>query len=96
MSQDNSQSSFDPDWGFGTPEDIFVLPKELPQKLPIDAINCALSRANAILMLLVGSGANLEDGFDLRHDYIMDAICCLQGQIAQARTILNCAQEAKQ
>lgn len=37
---------------FSTPEDIFDISSQVEAGVPIDAITCAISRANAVLLML--------------------------------------------
>ena len=53
--------------GFALPEDLLCVSQDAEAGLPIDAITCALDRANSVLMLL-------EDHFTFRVGCIRPAI----------------------
>ncbi len=68
-----------------TPEDFFRHPApDMPRDLPVDAILRALDRANAMLYLLQGDGADINEGFTLDHRIVMDAVDAVQGLIISA------------
>lgn len=76
-----------------TPEDLLVLPPGPLDAFPINALNCALSRASAVLLLLSANGGDLETGFSIHHDAVMDALWCLDGLLAQAKTLANASYQ---
>lgn len=86
-----SKCTCTPDVSPGTPEDLFVLPPGKLPEFPIDALNCTLSRAASVLLLLSADGGSIEDGFSLRHDDVMNVIWCVEGLLEQAQTLVNCA-----
>ncbi len=51
----------------------------------IDAQDRALARADAVTMLLVAAGADIE-GFDIPHPQVMEAFGLVADLIAEART----------
>ena len=69
-----------------TPEEFFIAPKEA--EFPIDAINCAYQRADAILTMLIASlGGDNELGF---HPHtISNAIWQVQANLEQIHTMAN-------
>lgn len=71
-----------------TPEEFFIAPKEA--EFPIDAINCAFARANAILTMLIATLGNQENQQFHPHT-IGDAIWQVQANLEQIHTMANYA-----
>ena len=64
----------------GTPETLFTIPGNVEPGYPLDAIECALSRADATLLLLSGQfdGAGAER---LADDAIGNVLWAVRGEI---------------
>lgn len=79
--------------GPGTPEEFFS-EQQHPRGIALDALNRALSRAESVLQLLLASGANINDGFPLSHESVMDALESVIGSIDQAKMIIRAGTAA--
>ena len=64
----------------GTPEAVLAIPADVPAGYPIDAIECALSRADAVLVLLSGQfdGTGAER---LADHVICNALWAVRGEL---------------
>lgn len=71
---------------FSQPEDLFCITTKAPAGVPIDAITCAVERAQAVLCLL-------EDQFEaeqsqrLTNRVILSALWGVRGTLEQIRTL---------
>lgn len=73
---------------FDTPEQLFAITDEAVEGgLYVDALNCTLSRADAIAQLLASACSDLEEGYSVNQSTIADGIWTLCGLIDQAKTI---------
>lgn len=72
----------------GTPESVLSVAGDLPPGYPIDAIDCALSRAEALLVLLSGQfdGTGTERLVD---SIICNALWVVSGDLAMLRKLLD-------
>jgi hypothetical protein len=77
----------------GTPEDLFVLPPGKLPEFPVDALNCTLSRASSVLLLLSADGGSIKDGFSLHHVDVMNVIWCIEGLLEQAKMLTERAHQ---
>ena len=71
-----------------TPEDVLSIASDMPAGYPIDAIDCALSRANAVLILLSGQ----FDGSDnerLAGHLIANILWSIQGDLALIQKLVR-------
>ena len=74
--------------GFTTPEQALAISADVPAGYPIDAIDCALSRADAVLDLL----ACQFDGADsprLADNIISNALWAVSGELALLRKLFE-------
>lgn len=55
-------------------EEHFTMHCEASAELNVDVLSRQLKQIYATLMLLQGDGFHSNDGFELRHDIVMDAI----------------------
>lgn len=69
-----------------TPEDFFIEPQEAG--FPIDAINCAYARADAILTMLIATLGN-QDNQQFHPHTIGDALWQVQANLEQIYTMTN-------
>ncbi|MDR7092103.1 hypothetical protein [Cellvibrio fibrivorans] len=75
-----------------TPEGFMSIPKD--QLFPIDAINCAKSRANAALTMLIVA-LNTKDASESIHPHtIAEFLWSLQGHIDQMEIMINHAYKS--
>ncbi|MFO7593441.1 MAG: hypothetical protein R6X15_05280 [Pseudomonadota bacterium] len=73
-----------------TPEELFSIPADAPTTIDPDVMTVILSRADAVIALLLRDGeGNVEDGFGLQHEVIMEALDCVSGLIRQAQQMTN-------
>lgn len=72
----------------GTPEDFMVLRPDAPAGVPIDAIECAIARANSILILLQGQFES-EDSNTLSNGIIANTLWAVQGMLEEIRILAN-------
>jgi len=76
------------------PEDILVVSPDTPKGYPTDAINFALSRAQAVSLLL--SSQFEDDGISrLTDKCICSAFGALDSELATIRTLLNYGEETE-
>jgi phosphoribosylcarboxyaminoimidazole (NCAIR) mutase len=71
-----------------TPEDVLSIASDMPAGYPIGAIDCALSRANAVLILLSGQ----FDGSDserLAGHLIANILWSVQGDLALIKKMVK-------
>ncbi len=73
----------------GTPEELFQINPKYQPGLNIDALLMSLTRARSVLLLLEGSGHDLNEGFDLNHSSVMEALSCVEGLVSQALMIIE-------
>lgn len=69
-----------------TPEEFFIEPKEA--EFPIDAINCAHQRANAILTMLIATLGN-QDNQQFHPRTICSAVWQVQANLEQIHIMAN-------
>ena len=73
----------------GEPEHYMIVPKK--QEIDTDALNCILTRARGVCILLSGQ---FNDDSDRFSDHILDgAVWALNGLIDQAEIIVNGKEE---
>lgn len=72
-----------------TPENFFI-PNPNVDDIPHNAVRCALSRAKAVLELVMDNGHDLKTGFMVSQATLMDALWCLSGILDQVETMLDC------
>ena len=72
----------------GTPEDVLAVPADVPAGYPINAMECALSRADAVLVLLSGQFDGTGDG-RLADHVICNALWAVSGELAILRKLLD-------
>ena len=72
----------------GTTEDVFVVANDLEPGVPINAINCAISRAQAILNLIM---PQFDGTSEFRHSdpVICNAIWAIQGEIEKLSKMVH-------
>ena len=72
----------------GTPEAVLAVPADMPAGYPIDAIECALSRADAVLVLL--SGQFDGTGAERLADHIVcNALWSVRGELDNLGKLLS-------
>jgi hypothetical protein len=69
-----------------TPEDFFEIPDT--ENFPIDAINCAYTRADAILTMLIATLGN-QNNQQFHPHMIGDAIWQVQANLEQINAMVN-------
>jgi hypothetical protein len=75
-----------------TPEGFMTIPKD--ELFPIDAINCAKGRVNAVLNMLIVA-LNTKDAADTIHPHtIAEALWSVQGHIDQMEIMIDHAYES--
>ncbi|SFP27469.1 hypothetical protein SAMN05216229_101258 [Geopseudomonas sagittaria] len=73
---------------YSTPEDVLRVPGDVPPGYPIDAIDCALSRADAVVVLL--SGQFDGTGAERLADHIVsNALWAVRGELAMLRQLFE-------
>lgn len=74
----------------GTPEEYFT-PRSNPEKeIPVDALLCALQRAQAVLLFTRDNGEkDIKEGFTINHSLVLDSLDCVDGLLTQAITMVN-------
>ena len=72
----------------GTPENVLSVADDLPSGYPIDAIDCALSRAEALMALLSGQFDGTGAG-RLVDSIICNALWAVSGDLALLRKLLD-------
>ncbi len=72
-----------------TPEDVMTVAADLPAGYPVDAMECALLRADAVLVLLSGQFDGTGSGQLLADNIIADALWSVRGQLAAVRKLLE-------
>ncbi|SDU04760.1 hypothetical protein SAMN05216296_1472 [Pseudomonas pohangensis] len=65
---------------FTTPEDVLTVPENMPAGYPVDAISCAIARADAMLLLIEGQ-FDADDG-RLADHVIANALWAVRGELA--------------
>lgn len=78
---------------FSLPEDLLSVNQEAPAGIPIDAITCALERANAVLLLLEDQ-FEAEQGQRLANRIILGALWDVRGTLELIRTLALHADDA--
>lgn len=78
----------------GLPEDILRVSAGAPNGLPIDEINCALVRAEAVISMVMASLSN--DGARMADYVLTDALWSAQGQLALIRQMAEHAHATTQ
>lgn len=73
-----------------TPETLFSINPSVERGLYIDAMDCALARASAVIRLIAYAGSDAS-GFDVRHETVTNALWCVEGLIEQAQHISDYA-----
>lgn len=71
-----------------TPEAFLSAPNDMPAGYPIDAITCALSRAEAVLTLLQGQFNGMGD-YRYCDAVIANALWSVSGEIGLIRTMVD-------
>lgn len=84
-------SSMIPACQAGTPEDFFIPNPDFKKGLPFDAVQCSISRARAVLDLIMDNGHDIKTGFMVSHATLIDALWCLSGILEQAETMMDYA-----
>lgn len=75
-----------------TPEAGFVPdPRLYGEELSVDAVLCACSRMQAVLLLLQVNGQDMKQGFTVSHEILIDALWLLEGQVEQLRMLAAAA-----
>lgn len=72
----------------GAPEDFLTVPVDMPAGYPIDAITCALSRAEAVL-IMVGGQFSGGGGDRYSDEVIANALWAARGELALIRTMVD-------
>jgi len=73
---------------FCTPEAVLTVPSDVPPGYPIDAMECALSRADSVLVLL--SGQFDGTGAERLADHIVcNALWAVRGELAMLGKLLS-------
>lgn len=74
----------------GTPEDLFAVRPDAPPGLPVDALHCAIARAEAVVLLLCNefNGQN-SDGPSLNNTHIAGALWSVEGYLAEIRAMVD-------
>lgn len=72
----------------GTPEELFEVPADAPAGYPIDAIDCALTRADSTLIVLSGQfdGTGAEENAP---HIVANVLWSIQGDIRLALKMLR-------
>ena len=71
-----------------TPEAGFIPdPRLYGEPMNVDAVICACSRMQALLLLLHVGGRDAKNGFSVSHDTIANALWLLDGQVEQLRAL---------
>lgn len=72
----------------GATEEIFVLAEDLEPGIPINAIDCSISRTEAILMLIM---PQFDGTSSFRHNdqVICNAIWAIQGELEQLSKMVH-------
>lgn len=79
---------------FGTPEGVLIINPNLGPGLPIDAIDCALSRAEAVLVLL-SQQFDGEECSRLADELIANVLWSVRGDLQQLRKLTKFAWESE-
>lgn len=72
----------------GTPEEYFIVNPQYPRTLNVQALRCALLRADALLESLMANGEKTEQGFNISHAAVINVLWATQGLILQAQSIV--------
>lgn len=78
---------------FSLPEDLLSVNQAVPAGIPIDAITCAVERANAVLLLLEDQFEE-EQGQRLANRIILGALWDVRGTLELIRTLALHADDA--
>jgi hypothetical protein len=70
-----------------TPEDVLSIASDMPADYPIDPIECAIARANAVLILLSGQFDG-TGGERLADHLIANVLWSVQGDLALIKTMV--------
>jgi len=70
------------------PEDAFVIRPDAPAGIPIDAIECAAARADAILTVLMTQFETTEQ-CTLSNNVVCNTLWAVQGLIEEIRILAN-------
>lgn len=79
---------------FGTPEDASVINPDLEPGLPIDAIDCALSRAEAVLTML-SHQFDGEECSRISDEVIANVLWSVRGDLQQFRKLTDFAWQSE-
>ena len=77
-------------------ECLFIAESEIDTSRLDDAFNTSISRAIAVLHFIQADGSNINDGFGASHKIIMDALWALDGNLREAKKILEVSQRYQQ
>jgi len=72
-----------------TPEEYFTPRPNPEEEIPVDAVLCALSRAQAVLLFIQTNGENIKQGFTINHSSVMDSLNCVDGLLTQVITMID-------
>jgi hypothetical protein len=67
------------------PEECFCKNIEID---PVDMLSCILARAHAITLLIECNGDD-QEGFALRHDFVMEGLWALKGMLNEAKQVVR-------
>ncbi|WP_068830734.1 hypothetical protein [Pseudomonas sp. BMS12] len=76
---------------FDTPEQLFVVRSDAQHGVPVDAINAACLRAEAVLLLLSGQFSGQAEYGRFADHVIFNALWDVQGTLEQVRTLVSFA-----
>lgn len=71
-----------------TPEDVLSMPGDVPPGYPVDAIDCALSRADAVLALLSGQFDGTCDS-RLADHIVNNVLWAVRGELGLLRKLFE-------
>ncbi|AXA23455.1 hypothetical protein C1S65_04735 [Pseudomonas putida] len=78
---------------FSQPEDLLCITARAPKGVPIDALTCAIERAQAVLCLLEDQ-FEVEQGQRLANRVILGALWDVRGTLEQIRTLVVHADDS--
>jgi hypothetical protein len=78
---------------FSQPEDLLCITAKAPAGVPIDALTCAVERAQAVLCLLEDQ-FEAEQGQRLANRVILGALWDVRGTLEQIRTLVVHADDS--
>lgn len=83
------QPSSNPEY-IGTPEDFFSISQDIEPGLPIDAINCAIDRAQAVLLFVMSQFDGTTEARFTDH-VICNALWAVEGDLKMIQKMTDFA-----